>query len=52
MRVRLFKGKEHALYYWKYRISPSEEIINKILNFLEKHVSNIAITNWKEDIVA
>ncbi|XP_012691046.1 putative methyltransferase DDB_G0268948 [Clupea harengus] len=39
MSVRLFEGKEHALYYWKYRISPSEEIINKILNFLEKHRS-------------
>ncbi|XP_076128506.1 putative methyltransferase DDB_G0268948 [Alosa pseudoharengus] len=39
MSVRLFEGKEHALSYWKYRISPSEEIINKILNFLEKHRS-------------
>ncbi|XP_062406447.1 putative methyltransferase DDB_G0268948 [Sardina pilchardus] len=39
MSVRLFEGKEHALSYWKYRISPSEEIINKILVFLEKHRS-------------
>ncbi|XP_062406450.1 putative methyltransferase DDB_G0268948 [Sardina pilchardus] len=39
MSVRLFEGKEHALSYWKYRISPSEEIINKILNFLGKHRS-------------
>ncbi|KAL2082661.1 hypothetical protein ACEWY4_022479 [Coilia grayii] len=39
MSVRLFEGKEHALYYWKYRISPSQDIINKILNFLQKHRS-------------
>ncbi|XP_062406446.1 putative methyltransferase DDB_G0268948 [Sardina pilchardus] len=39
MSVRLFEGKEHALSYWKYRTSPSEEIIKKLLNFLGKHRS-------------
>ncbi|KAL2082662.1 hypothetical protein ACEWY4_022480 [Coilia grayii] len=39
MSIRLFEGKEHALYYWKYRISPSQDIINIILTFLQKHRS-------------
>lgn len=34
MAVRLFEGKEHASSYWKYRISPSEELISKIMQFL------------------
>ncbi|XP_056320843.1 putative methyltransferase DDB_G0268948 [Danio aesculapii] len=33
MAVRLFEGKEHANSYWKYRISPSEELIGKVLQF-------------------
>ncbi|XP_057192789.1 putative methyltransferase DDB_G0268948 isoform X1 [Triplophysa rosa] len=34
MAVRLFEGKEHASSYWKYRISPSQELISKIMQFL------------------
>ncbi|XP_050976086.1 putative methyltransferase DDB_G0268948 [Labeo rohita] len=37
MAVRLFEDKEHANSYWKYRISPSEELIGKVLQF---HRSN------------
>ncbi|KAF4109138.1 putative methyltransferase DDB_G0268948 [Onychostoma macrolepis] len=37
MAVRLFEDKEHANSYWKYRISPSEELIDKVLQF---HRSN------------
>lgn len=33
MAVRLFEGKEHASSYWKYRISPSEELIGKVMQF-------------------
>ncbi|TRY97088.1 hypothetical protein DNTS_027278 [Danionella cerebrum] len=33
MAVRLFEGEEHAKSYWKYRISPSEELIGKVLQF-------------------
>jgi len=38
MSARLFEGKEHAASYWKYRISPSEELISKVLQF---HRSNV-----------
>uniref|UniRef100_A0A671SY83 Zgc:162780 n=1 Tax=Sinocyclocheilus anshuiensis TaxID=1608454 RepID=A0A671SY83_9TELE len=37
MAVRLFEDREHANSYWKYRISPSEELIDKVLQF---HRSN------------
>ncbi|XP_076018044.1 putative methyltransferase DDB_G0268948 [Genypterus blacodes] len=37
MAHRLFEGKEHAASYWKYRISPSHHLIEKVLDFLEKH---------------
>ncbi|XP_043105424.1 putative methyltransferase DDB_G0268948 [Puntigrus tetrazona] len=37
MAVRLFEDKEHANSYWKYRISPSEELIDNVLQF---HRSN------------
>ncbi|XP_052422259.1 putative methyltransferase DDB_G0268948 [Carassius gibelio] len=37
MAVRLFEDKEHANSYWKYRISPSVELIDKVLQF---HRSN------------
>uniref|UniRef100_A0A9J8BI38 Zgc:162780 n=1 Tax=Cyprinus carpio carpio TaxID=630221 RepID=A0A9J8BI38_CYPCA len=37
MAVRLFEDEEHADSYWKYRISPSEELIDKVLHF---HRSN------------
>ncbi|XP_063078654.1 putative methyltransferase DDB_G0268948 [Engraulis encrasicolus] len=40
MIVRLFDEKEHAQSYWKYRISPSQEIIDMIINFLQKHRSS------------
>ncbi|XP_063079879.1 putative methyltransferase DDB_G0268948 isoform X1 [Engraulis encrasicolus] len=40
MSVRLFEGKAHAQSYWKYRISPSQEIIDMIINFLHKHRSS------------
>lgn len=36
MAHRLFEGKKHAASYWKYRVSPSAELIEKILTFLEK----------------
>ncbi|KAI4898319.1 hypothetical protein NFI96_028566 [Prochilodus magdalenae] len=35
MAVRLFEGKEHASLYLKYRMSPPEEIISRILAFLK-----------------
>ncbi|XP_027879387.1 uncharacterized protein LOC114148360 [Xiphophorus couchianus] len=37
MTYRLFEGKEHAASYWKYRISPSDHLIQQVLDFLEKH---------------
>ncbi|XP_030642963.1 putative methyltransferase DDB_G0268948 [Chanos chanos] len=37
MAVRLFEGKDHAYVYWKYRVSPSEELIGKIVEFTEKN---------------
>ncbi|XP_051564713.1 putative methyltransferase DDB_G0268948 [Myxocyprinus asiaticus] len=37
MAVRLFDGKEHASLYGKYRISPSDELISKILQFLKRN---------------
>uniref|UniRef100_A0A4W6GA74 Zgc:162780 n=1 Tax=Lates calcarifer TaxID=8187 RepID=A0A4W6GA74_LATCA len=36
MAYRLFEGKEHAASYWKYRISPSDHLIQQVLDFLEK----------------
>ncbi|XP_048857208.1 putative methyltransferase DDB_G0268948 isoform X2 [Brienomyrus brachyistius] len=36
MAHRLFEGKEHAVSYQKYRLSPSEQLIGEILTFLEK----------------
>uniref|UniRef100_A0A3B3Y3E8 Methyltransferase type 11 domain-containing protein n=1 Tax=Poecilia mexicana TaxID=48701 RepID=A0A3B3Y3E8_9TELE len=37
MTYRLFEGKEHAASYWKYRVSPSDHLIQQVLDFLEKH---------------
>lgn len=37
MTYRLFEGKEHASSYWKYRISPSDHLIQQVFDFLEKH---------------
>lgn len=39
MTYRLFEGKDHAVSYWKYRISPSGDLLQQVLGFLEKHVS-------------
>ncbi|XP_062312819.1 putative methyltransferase DDB_G0268948 [Osmerus eperlanus] len=36
MAHRLFEEKEHAASYWKYRVSPSAQLIDKVLVFLEK----------------
>lgn len=36
MAHRLFEGKEHAASYWKYRVSPSAELIEKILTFVQE----------------
>uniref|UniRef100_A0A3B4ZFM1 Putative methyltransferase DDB_G0268948 n=1 Tax=Stegastes partitus TaxID=144197 RepID=A0A3B4ZFM1_9TELE len=36
MAHRLFEGKEHAASYWKYRISPSDHLMQQVLDFLEK----------------
>ncbi|XP_020500419.2 putative methyltransferase DDB_G0268948 [Labrus bergylta] len=36
MTYRLFEGKEHASSYWKYRISPSDHLIQQVIDFLEK----------------
>uniref|UniRef100_A0A3B4YY36 Zgc:162780 n=1 Tax=Seriola lalandi dorsalis TaxID=1841481 RepID=A0A3B4YY36_SERLL len=38
MAYRLFEGKEHAASYCKYRISPSDHLIQQVLDFLEKQV--------------
>ncbi|XP_041856971.1 putative methyltransferase DDB_G0268948 isoform X2 [Melanotaenia boesemani] len=37
MTCRLFEGKEHAASYWKYRVAPSDHLIQQVLDFLEKH---------------
>ncbi|XP_077584130.1 putative methyltransferase DDB_G0268948 [Stigmatopora nigra] len=34
--ARLFEGKEHAASYWKYRISPSDDLIQHVIKFVEK----------------
>lgn len=36
MTHRLFEGREHAASYWKYRIAPSDQLIQQVLDFLEK----------------
>jgi len=43
MSCRLYEGKEHASSYWKYRIAPSDHLIQQVLNFLEKQVVEIGI---------
>ncbi|KAK9537975.1 hypothetical protein VZT92_005542 [Zoarces viviparus] len=40
MAYRLYEGREHASSYWKYRISPSDHLIQKVLNFLEKQMGH------------
>ncbi|XP_029980285.1 putative methyltransferase DDB_G0268948 [Sphaeramia orbicularis] len=37
MAYRLFEGKEHAASYWKYRVSPSDGLIQQVMDFLVKH---------------
>ncbi|KAK2839544.1 hypothetical protein Q5P01_013284 [Channa striata] len=39
MSHRLFEGKEHATSYRKYRISPSDQLIQRVLDFFEKQRS-------------
>ncbi|KAM8855278.1 putative methyltransferase [Spinachia spinachia] len=39
MAYRLYEGKEHARSYWKYRIAPTDHLIQQVLNFLEKHMA-------------
>ncbi|XP_026231449.1 class I SAM-dependent methyltransferase [Anabas testudineus] len=36
MAHRMFESKEQAASYWKYRVAPSEELIQRVLGFLEK----------------
>ncbi|XP_070694372.1 putative methyltransferase DDB_G0268948 [Pempheris klunzingeri] len=36
MTYRLFEDKKHASSYWKYRIAPSDHLIQEVLDFLEK----------------
>lgn len=36
MAHRLFEGKEHAASYWRYRISPSDQLMQQVFDFLEK----------------
>ncbi|XP_051938610.1 putative methyltransferase DDB_G0268948 [Hippocampus zosterae] len=36
MAHRLFEGKDHAASYWKYRISPSDQLIQRVLEFVRK----------------
>nr|XP_040057205.1 biotin biosynthesis bifunctional protein BioHC-like isoform X1 [Gasterosteus aculeatus aculeatus] len=38
MAFRLYEGKEHARSYWKYRIAPTDLLIQQVLNFLEKQM--------------
>ncbi|KAL6101244.1 uncharacterized protein ACO6RY_08210 [Pungitius sinensis] len=38
MAYRLYEGKEHARSYWKYRIAPTDHLIQQVLNFLEKQM--------------
>ncbi|KAM9851074.1 putative methyltransferase [Aulostomus maculatus] len=36
MAYSMYAGKEHAATYWKYRISPPDQFVQKILDMLEK----------------
>ncbi|XP_077393375.1 uncharacterized protein LOC144030713 isoform X2 [Festucalex cinctus] len=36
MAHRLFEGKEQSASYWKFRISPSDDLIQHVLTFVEK----------------
>ncbi|XP_061143339.1 putative methyltransferase DDB_G0268948 [Syngnathus typhle] len=36
MAHRLFEGKAHAASYWKYRVSPSDQLIQHVITFVEK----------------
>uniref|UniRef100_A0A3P8SHF1 Zgc:162780 n=1 Tax=Amphiprion percula TaxID=161767 RepID=A0A3P8SHF1_AMPPE len=43
MAHRLFEGKDHAASYWKYRISPSDHLMQQVFDFLEKNVETLAV---------
>ncbi|KAM6970555.1 putative methyltransferase [Aplochiton taeniatus] len=36
MAHRLFEGKKHAASYWKYRVSPSQQLIQDVLAFVRR----------------
>jgi len=38
MAQRHFEGKAHAESYQRYRVSPPQELIDEVLNFLRKRV--------------
>ncbi|XP_072541374.1 uncharacterized protein [Salminus brasiliensis] len=40
MAVRLFEGKDHASSYQKYRVSPSEELLSRVLTFLRRNTDS------------
>ncbi|KAG7502201.1 methyltransferase [Solea senegalensis] len=37
MAYRFFNGQAHAASYWKHRVPPSDELVQLVLQFLEKH---------------
>ena len=38
MAHRLFEGKEHAEAYLRFRVSPSDHLIQQVVDFVEKKV--------------
>lgn len=43
MAQRHFEGKAHAESYQRYRVSPPQELIDEVLNFLRKRVCEMGV---------
>ena len=46
MTYRLFEGKQHAEEYLKFRVSPSDHLIQQVVDFVEKQVGGIWKLDW------
>ena len=45
MAHRLFEGKEHAEAYLRFRVSPSDQLIQQVVDFVQKQVGPISRTD-------
>lgn len=49
MAQRHFEGKDHAESYQRYRVSPPQELVDEVLNFLRKRVGYVFKNFCKND---